>query len=119
MLISEGLVPHTISIGMLSQDAMFASDHRYFFMDLDAESYFGHETDAVSEKQLRRLHMDDPMITTEYRQQMHHLLTCHNGYIRLKTILEWSISGQWSIEDEGDQYICSDKMREENITLLT
>jgi hypothetical protein len=35
---------------MLSQDAVFASDHRSFFMDLDAVSYFGHELDAMPAK---------------------------------------------------------------------
>jgi hypothetical protein len=32
---------------MLSQDAVFASDHITFYMDLDVESYFGYETDAM------------------------------------------------------------------------
>jgi hypothetical protein len=49
VLVSEGLLPHITSIGMLSQDAVFASDHRAFFMYLDAASYFGHETDAMPE----------------------------------------------------------------------
>jgi endonuclease/exonuclease/phosphatase family metal-dependent hydrolase len=50
VLVSEGLLPHITSIGMLSQDAVFASDHRSFFMDLDAVSYFGHELDAMPAK---------------------------------------------------------------------
>jgi hypothetical protein len=50
VLVSEGLLPHITSIGMLSQDAVFASDHRSFYMDLDAVSYFGHETDVMPAK---------------------------------------------------------------------
>jgi endonuclease/exonuclease/phosphatase family metal-dependent hydrolase len=50
VLVSEGLIPHITSIGMLSQDAVFASDHRSFFMDLDAVSYFGHEPDDMPAK---------------------------------------------------------------------
>jgi endonuclease/exonuclease/phosphatase family metal-dependent hydrolase len=38
VLVSEGLIPHITSIGMLSQDAVVASDHISFFMDLDAIS---------------------------------------------------------------------------------
>jgi hypothetical protein len=34
---------------------VFASDHREFLMDLDAASYFGHETDGMQAKQLREL----------------------------------------------------------------
>jgi endonuclease/exonuclease/phosphatase family metal-dependent hydrolase len=52
VLVSEGLIPHITSIGILSQDAVFASDHRSFFMDLDAVSYFSHEPDAIPAKQL-------------------------------------------------------------------
>jgi hypothetical protein len=52
VLVSEGLIPHITSIGMLGQDAVFARDHRYFFMDLDAVSYFRHEPDDMPEKQL-------------------------------------------------------------------
>jgi hypothetical protein len=53
VLVSEGLLPHITSIGMLSQDTVFASDHRAFFMDLDTASYFGHESDIMPAKQLR------------------------------------------------------------------
>jgi hypothetical protein len=68
VLVSEGLIPHITSIGMLSQDAVFASDHTSFFMDLDAVSYFGHEPDVMPAKQLRQLQLDDLMIVDEYRQ---------------------------------------------------
>jgi hypothetical protein len=50
--VSEELIPHITSIGMLSQDAVFVSDHRFFFMDLDVVSYFGHEPDVMPAKQL-------------------------------------------------------------------
>jgi hypothetical protein len=60
VFVSEGLLPHITAIGMLSQDAVFASDHRTFFMDLDVESYFGYKMDAMPEKQLRQLQLDDP-----------------------------------------------------------
>jgi hypothetical protein len=52
VMASEGLLPHITLIGMLSQDAVFASDHRSFFIDLDAVSYFGHELDDMPAKQL-------------------------------------------------------------------
>jgi hypothetical protein len=54
-LVSEGLLPHMASIGMISQDAVFASDHISFFMVLDATSYFSHETDIMPEKLLHEL----------------------------------------------------------------
>jgi hypothetical protein len=61
-LVLEGIILHITSIGMISQDAVFASYHISFFMDLDAISYFGHETDVMPAKQLRQLQLDDPRI---------------------------------------------------------
>jgi hypothetical protein len=101
VLVSEGLIPHITSIGMLSQDAVFASDHRSSFMDLDAVSYFGHELDDMPDKQLRQLQLDDPRIADEYRQQLHRLLIGHNVYRRVNIIMERSKPGDWSIEDES------------------
>jgi hypothetical protein len=64
VLISEGLLQHIASIGMLRQDTVFASDHRAFFMDLDAAFYVGHEKDTMPAKQ-RQLQLYDPRIADE------------------------------------------------------
>jgi hypothetical protein len=87
---------------MLSQDAVFASDPRSFFVDLDAVSYFGHELDAMPAKQLRQLQLDNPRITDEYIQQLHRLFTGHNVYRRVNIIMEGSKTDDWTIEDESD-----------------
>jgi hypothetical protein len=87
---------------MLSQDAVFASDHRSFFMDLDAVSYFGHELDAMPAKQPRQLQLDDPRIADECRHQLHRLFTGQNVYRRVTIIMERSKTGDWTIEDESD-----------------
>jgi hypothetical protein len=58
---------------MLSQDTVFTSDHRTFFMDLDVESYFGYERDAIPAKQLRQLKLENPRLADEYRKQLHKL----------------------------------------------
>jgi hypothetical protein len=89
------------SIGMLSKDAVFARDHIYFFMDLDAVSYFGHEPDAMPAKQLQQLQLDDPRIADEYSKQIHRLFTGNNVYSRVNIIMERSKTGDWSIEDES------------------
>jgi hypothetical protein len=73
---------------MLSQDAVFSRDHREFFMDLDAASYFGHETDDMPAKQLCQLQLDYTRITDKYKQQLHRLFTVHNVYRGVKTIVE-------------------------------
>jgi hypothetical protein len=95
VLVSEGLIPHITSIGMLSQDVVFSSDHRSFFMGLDAVLHFGHETDVMPEKQLHQLQLGDPRIADEYRQQLHRLFTGKNVYRRVKIITERSKTGDW------------------------
>jgi hypothetical protein len=102
VFVSEGLLPHITSIEMLSQDAVFASDHRTFFMDIDVESYFVHEADAMPEKQLRQLQLNDPKIADEYRKQLHKLLSTHTVYRRVTKISERRNSQEWSILDEDD-----------------
>jgi hypothetical protein len=87
---------------MLNQDAVFASDHRTFFMDLNVESYFGHETDVMPTKQLRQLQLDGPRIADEYSKQLHKLFSTHNVYRRVTKISERSNSQEWSILDEDD-----------------
>jgi hypothetical protein len=101
VLVCEGLLPSITSIGMISQDVVFARDHRSFFMGVDAALYFGHEMDVMPAKQLRQLQLDDPRIADEYIQQFHGFLTGHNVYRRVKTIMERSKTGNWSLEDEG------------------
>jgi hypothetical protein len=100
--VSEGLLPHIAANGMLRQDAVFASDHRTFFMDLDVESYFGCETDSMPAKQLHQLQLDDPRIADEYWKKLHKLFSTHNVYRRVTKITERSNSKERSILDEDD-----------------
>jgi hypothetical protein len=102
VFVSEGLLPHITAIGMLSQDAVLASYHRTFFMDLDVESYFGNETDAIPEKQLRQLQLHDPRLEDEYRKQLHKLFSTQNVYRRVTKITERNNSQEWSILEEDD-----------------
>jgi hypothetical protein len=46
--VSEGLLEQKVGIGMLNFDAVFDSDHRTFFIDIDFESFFGTELDNMT-----------------------------------------------------------------------
>jgi hypothetical protein len=96
VFISEGLLTHIIAIGMSSQDAIFASDHIAFFMDMDVESYFEYETDTMPAKQLHQLQLDDPRIADEHRKQLQKLFTTYNVYRHVTTIIKRSNSNEWS-----------------------
>jgi hypothetical protein len=71
--ISEGLLEHVISIGMLNFDVVFDSDHRTFFLDIDFESVFGIELDNMAAPQFRQLQLDDTRITEGYGKILHKL----------------------------------------------
>jgi hypothetical protein len=88
-----------IVIQTLRQDAVFASDHKTFSMDLDVENYFGYETDAIPAKQLCQLQLEDQVKSGEYRQQLHKLFTNHNIYRRVTKIIARSNSHEWPILD--------------------
>jgi hypothetical protein len=111
VFISEGFLPHITVIGMLSQDAVFASDHRTFFMDLDVESYFRYETDAMPAKKLLQLQLYDPSIADEYRKQLHKLFSTHNVYRHVTKITVMSKSKEWSILDDDYEMIDQDITR--------
>jgi hypothetical protein len=64
-------------------------------MDLDVESFFGYETDAMPKKELRQLQLDHPRISDEYRKQLHTLFSTHNVYMRVTKITERSNSKEW------------------------
>jgi hypothetical protein len=61
--VSEGLLEHVVAIGMLNFDAVFDSDHRTFFLDIDFESFFGTERDNMTAPQFRQLQLDDRQST--------------------------------------------------------
>jgi hypothetical protein len=102
VFVSEGVRPHITAIRMLSQGAVFASDQRTFFMDLDVDSYFSYETDAMPAKQLRQLQLDDPRIADEHRKQLNKLFSTHSIYMCVTKITPRSNSKEWSILDKDD-----------------
>jgi hypothetical protein len=63
---SEGLLEHLICIGMLNFDAVFDSDHRTFFLDINFKSFFGRDLDNMAEPQFRQLQLDDSRIVEGY-----------------------------------------------------
>jgi hypothetical protein len=80
---SEGLLEHVGGIGMLNLDAVFDSDHRNFFLDIDFESFFGTELDNMAALPFRQLQLHDPRIAEVYGKTLHKLFTNHNVYKRV------------------------------------
>jgi hypothetical protein len=99
--VSEGLLEHVIGIGMLNFDAVFDSDHRTFFLDIDFESVFGTELDNMAAPQFRQLQLDDPRIAEGYRKIVNKIFTNHNIYKRVQNIAARGKKEDWTMEDEN------------------
>jgi hypothetical protein len=99
--VSEGLLEHVIGIGMLSFDAVFDSDHRTFFIDIDFESVFGTELDNMTAPQFRQLQLDDPKIAEGYGKIVHKLFTNHNIYKRVQSIAARGKKEDCTMEDDN------------------
>jgi hypothetical protein len=54
----EDLLEHVVGIGMLNFDAVFDSDRRTFFLDIDFLTFFGTELDNMTAPQFRQLRED-------------------------------------------------------------
>jgi hypothetical protein len=98
---SEGLPEHVIYIAMLNFDAVFDSDHRTFFLDIDFESVFGTELDNMAALQFRQLQLDDPRIAEGYRKIIHKLFTNHYIYKRMQNIAARGKKEDWTMEDDN------------------
>jgi hypothetical protein len=88
-------------IGLLDDDAFFASDHRAFFFHIGADRIFGTSVEALAAQQFWKLELEDPRIGQEYRIFLHDQFTHHNVYKRTKILYTRSESPEWSITDEG------------------
>jgi hypothetical protein len=99
--VSEGLLEHVIGIGMLNFDAVFDSDHRTFFLDIDFESVFGTDLDNMTAPQFTQLQLDDPRIAEGYGKIVQKLFTNHNIYKRVQSIAARGKKEDWTMEDEN------------------
>jgi hypothetical protein len=99
--VSEGLLEHIVGIVMLSFDAVFDSDHRTFFLDIDFDSFFGTELDNMIAPQFRQLQLNDPIISEGYGKIVHKLFTNHNIYKRVQSIAARGNQEDWTMEDEN------------------
>jgi hypothetical protein len=99
--VSEGLLKHVLGIGMLNFDAVFDSDHRTFFLDIDFESVFCTELDNTAAPKFRKLQLYDQRIAEGYGKIVHKLFTNHNIYKRVLNIAARGNKEDWTMEDEN------------------
>jgi hypothetical protein len=68
VLATSGISRFILVIGHLDYSAVFNSDHRAFFFDIDADGFFGTSVEAVAAQWFRNLQLEDPRIGQEYRK---------------------------------------------------
>jgi hypothetical protein len=86
---------------MLNFDAVFDSNHRTFFLDIDFESVFSTELYNMAAPQFRQLQLDDTRISEGYGKIVHKLFTNNNIYKRVKNIAARGKKEDWTMEDDN------------------
>jgi hypothetical protein len=94
VLTTAGIAPFIRAIGLLDFDAVFRTDHRPFFIDIDMDGFFGSATETLPAQRLRKLQLEDPRVATEYRKALHQQFIHHSVFRRIKEQSESSKSGE-------------------------
>jgi hypothetical protein len=51
-----------LAIGILDYNAVFNSDHRTFFFNIDADGFFGTTVEALAAQRFRKIQLEDTRI---------------------------------------------------------
>jgi hypothetical protein len=86
MLATPGIYRFILAIGLLDFNAVFNSDHRSFFFDIDVDGFFGTSVEVLAPQRFRNLQLEDHRIGQEYRKILHKQFTHHNVYKRIKSL---------------------------------
>jgi hypothetical protein len=71
ILISNSLVSTVINSGLLPYNAIFLSDHRSCYIDINPELLFNQQTYSLAPPCRRRLQLTDPRKVHRYNETMH------------------------------------------------
>jgi hypothetical protein len=78
VLATPGISQFILAIGLLDKNAVFNTDHRAVFFDIDADGFFGTSVGALAAQRFRNLQLGDPRIGQEYRKILHNQFTHQN-----------------------------------------
>jgi hypothetical protein len=101
VLTTAGIALFIQLIGLLDFDVIFRTDHWTLFIDIDMEGFFGSVTDTLPAQRIRKLQLEDPRVTTEYRKVLHQQFVHHSVFRWIKEQSDSSKSGEWNMEQES------------------
>jgi hypothetical protein len=123
VLMTAGIAPFILAIGLLDFDVIFRTDHQTFFIDIDMDGFFGSATETLPAQRLRQLQLEDPRVATEYRKVIHQQFIHHSVFRRIKEQSDSSKSGEWNMAQESkyealDRDTTRDMLHAESICLI-
>ncbi len=76
---------------------MFQSDHRPYYVDLDAKIAFADQAYEIARPKGRGLQLHDPRLVMKYKEQLYEQYEYHNIIKKVEQLITKSAEGSWSI----------------------
>lgn len=102
ILVSSSILPMVRCSGILPYQAMFHSDHRSCFVDIDSNMLFGNFTADMVPPCRRQLQLFDPRIVEQYNLVLQKQLTYHKVHEKVKIFQDKIEGGTWSPQDQAE-----------------
>jgi hypothetical protein len=98
ILVTPRIEPAALNSGSLAFHSLFNSDHRAYYIDLDALLLFADPAFDIAPPCHRRLQLSDPRLKNQYRDILHEQLVYHKVYDKVQALQEVSDAGNWTAE---------------------
>jgi len=97
ILVTPRIEPTVLNSGSLAFHSLFHSDHRAYYIDLDALLLFADPAFVIAPPCYRRLQLLDPMLKNQYQDILHEQLVYHKVYDKVKALQEVFDAGSWTV----------------------
>ncbi len=107
ILVSPGIAPAVLTSGSLPFYSIFDSDHRPYYIDIDAKLLFSDSVHDIAPKSHRLLRLHDPRITEKYRTLVHKQFQIHKVYEKLNDLKSHADKATWQPSHTDLYQICN------------
>jgi hypothetical protein len=102
ILVSASILPMVQRSGILPYQALFHSDHRSCFVDINPTLLFGNQTAELVPPCRRQLQLFDPRIVSHYNELLQKQLSYHKIQDKVTSFQTKLGRGEWSIRDQEE-----------------
>jgi hypothetical protein len=95
IFVTSGISSSAQSSGSMSFHSIFHSDYRAYYVDFSSSSLFADPAYEIPPHSYRKLQLQDPRITDEYRTALYDQLKAHNVFQWIENLWEIIAQGTW------------------------